>query len=137
MSNEDKNILIIDDDVMVADLLGVLLSDRGYQTRVVNSAEAGIREFSQTRFNLVLCDIFMEGMGGLDGITKMRASRAEVPIIAMSAGYNDMTADKALKAAKMIGASGVLAKPFDAKQMLSAVDVFLNKAASEQDEEQS
>jgi len=136
MSNEDKRILIIDDDVMVADLLGVLLAGRGYQTLVVNSAEAGIEEFSLTDFDLVLCDIFMEGMGGLDGITKMRASKSDIPIIAMSAGYNEMAADKALKAAKMIGASGVLAKPFDTKQMLSAVDVFLNKAASEQDQEE-
>lgn len=123
-----KNILIIDDDKMVADFLDVLLTNQGYLTAVADSAEAGLVKLEEKSCDLVLCDIFMEGMGGIDGIVTMRRLKPDIPIVAMSAGYNDMEPEEALKAAKLIGAVGVLAKPFDSKQVLSEVEVAFIKS---------
>jgi len=132
VQQEAIKILIIDDDVMVGEFLDVVLTNLGFQTTVTKSAEEGYAKFGETNYDLVLSDIFMAGMGGIDGIMMMRGAKADIPIIAMSAGYHDMTPEKALKAAELIGADGILAKPFDSKRLLAAIEQLLSKSADDE-----
>jgi len=105
-----------------------LLSDKGYQTTIANSAENGLNGFLETGYDLVLSDIFMAGMGGIDGIKKMQALDPKVPIVAISAGYKSMDPENALKAARKIGAVGTLAKPIDAEKLDAVVEVLLSQS---------
>ena len=67
----------------------------------------------------------MSGIGGIEGIKKMSELNPNVPIIAMSAGYGEMSPDNALKAAKKIGANNILAKPFEISQLMEIVKTYL------------
>jgi len=122
-----KNILIIDDDMLVIEMIAVLLADKGYQTTMADSAENGLNGFMEAGYDLVLSDIFMEGMGGIEGIAQMRAMNPGIPIIAISAGYKGMAPGTALKAAGKIGAVGTLAKPIDPEKLFATVEVLLRK----------
>jgi len=123
----NEKILIIEDDGLVADLIAVTLKHAGYVTMIAENAEDGLKDFQTFNFGVVVTDIFMEGMGGIDGITRMRELNADIPIIAMSAGYKNLNPAMALAAAKKIGASLVLAKPLSLDDVVDAVKIVLEK----------
>jgi len=122
-----KNILIVDDDELIADWISTLLMDAGFRTTIANGAEDALIGYAETGYDLVLTDIFMDGMGGIEGIKKMRALAPDIPVIAMSAGYKKMEPEKALEAAKKIGAAGALAKPIDPDNLVAVLEVFLSR----------
>jgi CheY-like chemotaxis protein len=125
---QNQKILIIEDDALVADLIAVTLKHAGYVTMIASNAEDGLDDFASLGFDVVVTDIFMEGMGGIDGISKIRNLNADVPIIAMSGGYKDLNPTKALAAAKKIGASMVLSKPLSLDDVVDAVETVLQDA---------
>jgi DNA-binding response OmpR family regulator len=84
--------------------------------------EDALTDFVRLDYGLVVTDIFMAGMGGIEGIQKMRALRPKVKILATSAGYSEMTSDAALKAAEMIGADAILPKPFSIDDLRAVVE---------------
>ena len=69
----------------------------------------------------------MAGMGGLAGIEKLRELRSDIMIIAMSAGYSEMSAAEALEKAQEIGADAVLPKPFPIAELFLTVTRLLEK----------
>jgi len=123
-----RNILIIDDEELVGDFLAALLKHQGYQSTISQSAEDALVGFADIGYDLVLTDIFMDGMGGIEGIKKMRALKPDLPIIAMSAGYGDMGPETALQAAEKIGADGALAKPISPEDLISVLEEHLGGA---------
>ncbi len=74
---------------------------------------------------LVITDIFMAGMSGLVGIEKIRELSSNIQIIAMSAGYSDMSAEDALKTGRKIGADTILSKPFPLADLRETVAPLL------------
>ena len=123
----EKNILIVDDDELVAEFISALLMHAGYRSTIADSAENALIGFAETGYDLVLTDIFMDGMGGIEGVKKMRAQAPDIPIVAMSAGYKEMEPEKALKAAKKIGAVGALAKLIDPDNLVAVLEVLLSR----------
>ena len=69
----------------------------------------------------------MAGMGGLAGIEKIRELQSDILIIAMSAGYSEMSAAEALEKAEEIGADAVLPKPFPIAELFMTVSSLLEK----------
>ena len=119
------NVLVIDDTESHASLVSRVIIKGGHQAHVAHSMEDALAEFENQDFDLVITDIYMEGMGGLVGIDKIRKLRPDVLIIAMSAGYEDMSATMALETASEIGADAVLPKPFPLEDLRKTVTRLL------------
>jgi DNA-binding NtrC family response regulator len=102
-------ILIIDDDRAFRVGTGALLTDEGYDVTAVESGEAGLAALEEDRFDLVLLDLRMEGMSGLEVLEQVRAGGSRIPVV-MLTGY--ATVDTAVEALKR-GANDYLTKPCD------------------------
>ena len=96
----------------MVELMSSVLIDLGYQVASAHKVEAALINFEQLRYDLVITDLFMDGMGGIEGIAEIGSLNKDIPIIATSAGFKDMPPEKALLAAKKIGATATLPKPF-------------------------
>ena len=106
-----KRALIIDDDKQMADLISTIVKAQGHQSTVAFDVEGGLHGFRRKAYGLVITDIFMKGIGGIEGIGLIRNIDPDVAIIAISAGYRAMTSIDAIKAARKMGADYGLTKP--------------------------
>jgi DNA-binding response OmpR family regulator len=125
-------ILVIDDDACVGAAIQAILGHRRCETVIAARAHAGIHAFQTFGFDLVMVDLFMPGMNGLDTIVRIRSESA-VPIIAMS-GFglrNSLDADQDfLGMALLRGATISLRKPFSPPQLVAAINRGLGLASS-------
>jgi CheY-like chemotaxis protein len=117
-------ILVIDDDGCVGAAIQAIMARRQHQTVLASRAHAGIHAFQASGFDVVMVDLFMPGMNGLDTIARIRGESA-VPIIAMS-GFrlrNTLDYDQDfLGMAILRGATTFLRKPFSPPQLVAAID---------------
>ncbi|MGY4308071.1 CheY-like chemotaxis protein [Bradyrhizobium sp. USDA 4369] len=130
MSAPVVRVLVIDDDESVGAAIKVLLARRGYHTELASGAYAGIQTLARSCFDLVLVDLFMTGMSGIDAIGHIR-QRSTVPIIAMS-GFrlrSSLEPIDYLQTALQRGASRCIRKPFSSLQLIEAVDSSLTSEA--------
>lgn len=118
-----QTILIIDDDNDLRYLLGRMAGKLGYQCHILMHSRDAMRELDHSEFDAVVTDIFMPGTSGLDVIAQMKEKHPNIPIVAMSAGWErgGGSADDALLAAKKIGADEVLQKPFTREELDAAL----------------
>jgi len=116
-----RNVLVVEDDKNTVEIIARALTREGFRVTMSLNMEDALVDFSRMNYEMVVTDIFMSGMGGIEGIQKMRALRPNVKILATSAGYSEMTPDAALKAAGMIGADAILAKPFSLEDLRNEV----------------
>jgi len=120
----NSRILVIDDDANVSRAIQAILARRRCDTVIASRAHAGIYAFQASQFDVVMVDLFMPGMNGLDTITRIR-SRSKVSIIAMS-GFrlrNSLDADQDFLGMAMLrGATIALRKPFSPPQLAAAID---------------
>jgi DNA-binding response OmpR family regulator len=117
-----RNVLVVEDDKDTVEIIARALSRQGFRVTMSLNMEDALTDFVRLDYGLVVTDIFMAGMGGIEGIQKMRALRPKVKILATSAGYSEMTSDAALKAAEMIGADAILPKPFSIDDLRAVVE---------------
>lgn len=121
-----KNVLVVEDDKSTIEIISRALEDKGSRITMSLKMEEALLGFGQMPYDLVIADIFMAGMGGIEGIQRMRKIRPEVKILAISAGYSEMTPEAALKAAEKIGADAVLPKPFSLDDLRAAAARLLD-----------
>lgn len=124
-------VLVIDDDRSVGSAIESLLSRRGHEVVVVENGRVGTNAFETSNFELVMVDIFMPEMDGLETIQHFRHRNPKVPIIAMS-GFRFCEARSAapnfLRMATELGATYGLPKPFDLQQLMASVNACLDCA---------
>ncbi|MGJ4994017.1 response regulator [Bradyrhizobium sp. HKCCYLS3077] len=119
-------VLVIDDDESVGAAIKVFLARRRCRTELASGAYAGIQALAQSSFDVVLVDLFMTGMSGLDAIAYIR-QRSAVPIVAMS-GFrlrSSLEPVDYLRTALQRGASRYLRKPFSSHELIEAIDLSL------------
>lgn len=80
-----KHILVIDDDANIRALLELELSDAGYQISTADSALAGLQLLKSSTYDLVILDIKMPGMDGIEALEKIVATKKGLPVIIHSA----------------------------------------------------
>jgi DNA-binding response OmpR family regulator len=97
---QNRRILIVDDDKSVGEFVSSVCRGEGFGVTVTHSAEIGLKELEQEGYGLVITGIFMEGMGGMAMIQTIVATMPHIFILAISAGFGDMTSSKTLDAAK-------------------------------------
>jgi DNA-binding response OmpR family regulator len=124
-------ILVIEDDPSVGAAILMILDREGCDTVHAPDADAGARAFESSCFDLVIVDIFMPGVNGLDIIAGFRQQAPTVPILAMSGFRFRDTMDPGLDFLGMAaeaGAAACLRKPFAPRQLIAAVYASLDPA---------
>ena len=111
-------VLIIEDEPKVANVLRTMLEQGGYEARVVIGGRDGIQSHVDDPVDLIITDIFMPDMDGLEVIQKLRAIDPRTKIIAIS---GEDPAQQNLETAKKMGAREVLGKPINYDDLLLAV----------------
>ncbi|MDX2187273.1 MAG: PAS domain S-box protein [Opitutaceae bacterium] len=112
-------ILVVDDERPLANTLRSLLLMRGYDVLIANNGKEGLRIFQEnsSRIRLVITDTMMPIMGGIQMVRNIRTLNRDVPVIAAS-GFED---GARLPDYLELGVARILAKPFDAEQLLTSV----------------
>jgi DNA-binding NtrC family response regulator len=119
----DERILIVDDEENVLVLFKRVLAKEGYQVECASSAYEALQRLQNNSFNLVLTDLKMDGMDGIDLMRKSKAANPAVPFIMITA-YGTIQA--AMTAGKE-GAEDFLVKPIDIEELKLAVKKALKK----------
>lgn len=117
-----RRILVVDDEPQITRVLRTTLSSHGYEIRVANDAEAALDVFSDWPPELVITDLSMPNMSGIDLTRKVR-SRSPVPIIVLSVRGEERTKIEALDA----GADDYVTKPFNMNELLARVRANLRR----------
>ncbi|RMD65369.1 MAG: response regulator [Alphaproteobacteria bacterium] len=117
-------ILLIDDETDLRTTVRMMLEQAGYEVVEADNGLEGLRQFEATAPDIVITDLIMPDMEGIETIRKMKSLAPATPIIAMSGGGRARRVDF-LKAAKVLGASRTLPKPFRRHELLAAVQACL------------
>ena len=113
-------ILVIDDDPDVRSSLCKMLVRAGYDVAAAADGNAGVELQHREPADVIITDIFMPGLDGLQTIRQLKKEGSAVKIIAVSGGDRTGTIDLT-EHARMMGAFKVLAKPFEMGDVLAAV----------------
>ena len=117
MKADIPHILVVDDSPSVLKMLSDLLVKKGYLVTACESGEDAIKKFLGEDFDLVLTDIMLPGMSGLNLLKLMKESKPYVDVIVISGNTSTFTTIKALR----YGAYDYLVKPIDDEAILYSV----------------
>jgi CheY-like chemotaxis protein len=117
-------ILLVDDDEAFRSMLRRTLLRAGYDVLEAADGEAALGALNKETVDLVITDIIMPNMEGIETIRTLRRTYPHLRIIAMSGGGR-MNPEGYLEVAKAFGAVRVLSKPFDNAQLFAAVEEAL------------
>src|SRR5882724_12973930 len=120
-----ERILVVDDEKPVRETLGLLLRQEGYRVVVAECGHTAVSAIETFTFDIVLVDIVMPGIDGLETITILRHDAPDVSIIAMSGhagGSGVLMHSDFFRTAMERGATCCLAKPFTREQLLDAIE---------------
>jgi two-component system nitrogen regulation response regulator NtrX len=112
-----ESILVVDDEPGIRASLTGSLGDEGYSAAAVDSGEACLAALEERRFDLVLLDVWLPQMDGLETLARIRAMDAELPVVIISGHGNVETAVKAVR----MGAQDFVEKPLTLEKTLLAV----------------
>jgi CheY-like chemotaxis protein len=115
---EPLNILVIDDEQSICLLLNDVLVRFGHTVTTCNDGLDGLAAAQTGRYNLVMCDIRMPGMDGLEALKQLRLLQPGATFVMITGFAKDDIIDKALQS----GASACLAKPFSLSQVKQLVE---------------
>ncbi len=118
-------ILVVDDDPLQRDILKEILSDEGYKTHVASSAEEALKVTKTLKPNIVLTDLRMHKMDGIELMKNLRSQPDAPQVIIMSAFGTPVIIEESLEK----GAFSFMKKPFDKHQVLLNINQALEIAA--------
>ncbi len=123
----DETILIVEDNEKNRKLARDILAFRGYRVTVAESAEEGLRIARETPPDLVLMDIHLPGMSGIEALRELRAADAtrDIPVLAFTASVMPQDRHTITSA----GFDGFLSKPIAIKELSDTVGAALAKRA--------
>jgi len=124
---EERNILIVEDEVRIADTLRVGLTENGYDVEVAYDGRLGHKLFQSRQFNLVVLDINLPILSGYELCKLIRTDNNDVPIIMLTAlsGLEDKIEGYDA------GADDYIVKPFEFRELLMKIRVLLRRSGIE------
>lgn len=122
MDNRLNKILIVDDDENICEVINMYLLSAGYETRKCHNGKESYGMFEDFKPDLVLLDIMLPGMDGVE-VLKLIRKNSEIPIIMLTAKGD--TFDKVL--ALELGADDYVVKPFEPKELLARVKAVMRR----------
>src|SRR6478672_2565236 len=123
------SVLVCDDEEIMRDVLGTILSDAGYKVDLARTGEDAVELYSQRPFDIVLMDVSMPGIGGLTALEQLISLDPEAVVLMITAYA---TFDTAISAWEK-GASGVIRKPFQNEQILALVARGIKRRRKEEE----
>lgn len=117
-----ERILIVDDNIDIAELESYILKEEGYETVITHSGEEALEEINKNQFDLILMDIMMDGISGIELCAKVR-DKVDCSIIFVTAKAN--LVDKMI--GFEIGGDDYITKPFENQELVSRVKAHLRK----------
>lgn len=115
-------VLLVDDDELVRRVVRTFLERAGHQVAEAGNGVEGLEVFASEQPDIVLTDILMPRMNGLEMIVELRRLRPQIRVIAMTGSAHDGDADAMLLLARDLGASKTFRKPLDMTSLLGAVE---------------
>lgn len=112
-----ERILIIEDEENIARVLQLELEFEGYETATAYTGPDGLIKYREEQWNLVLLDLMLPGLNGLDVLRRIRATEADTPVILLTAKNN--VEDKV--AGLDLGANDYVTKPFEIDELLARI----------------
>lgn len=125
---DKQRILIVDDERQIARVLSRGLTTKGYEVHVASDGEAALQTFSDWHPHLIVTDLSMPNMGGLELCRRLRAF-SDVPIIVLSVKGEERAKVEALDA----GADDYVTKPFGMDELLARVRAALRRGPDAQE----
>jgi len=117
-----SHILIVDDEILFSKLLKLHLEENeGYEISLVNSGKAAVEFVERRKPDLVLLDIIMPDMNGLECLKRLKVLEPDLPVTMITAVWDDETGKRALQA----GAYDYITKPVNAEYLKMALQVKL------------
>ncbi|MBI4747625.1 MAG: sigma-54-dependent Fis family transcriptional regulator [Acidobacteria bacterium] len=123
------SILVVDDEEIMRDVLETLLSSAGYRVGLAKTGEEGLELYQQQPFDLVLLDVSMPGMGGLNTLEALLKHDPEAVVIMITAYATFDTAVTAWQ----VGAYNCIRKPFENNQILRVVEGGLRRRRKDEE----
>ncbi|HTE55031.1 MAG TPA: response regulator [Kofleriaceae bacterium] len=124
MARPRGTILVVDDEVDVLEMIEVGLGLDGYRVLLADSGEKAIEVITRSRVDLVISDLRMPGMNGVQTIARLREKAPRVPVIVVTGYLAPGTLDDCMA----LGGVNLLRKPFRFKNLTRAVQAALDRA---------
>jgi len=120
---KNVNLLIVDDDIGMVATIGDVFQDRGYNVTMVDDGHRAIKLATRTNFDVILMDVKMPGINGLETYKEVKEIIPTAAVIMMTADSKEELVKKALEE----GAYAVIYKPFNVKRVIKIVEEALKK----------
>ena len=124
MTTDKSRVLVVDDEPQITRVLRTVLTSEGYQVRTAGEGETALSSFTEWHPELVITDLFMPRMDGLELCKRIRAV-STVPIIVLSVKGEERTKVEALDS----GADDYVTKPFGSDELMARVRAALRRAS--------
>src|SRR5919199_4367210 len=115
-------VLVVDDDLALAEMLGIVLRGEGFEPSFVSDGDKALDAFRDTRPDLVLLDLMLPGADGIDVCRRIRAESG-VPIVMLTAKSDTIDVVLGLES----GADDYIVKPFKPKELIARVRARLRR----------
>jgi CheY-like chemotaxis protein len=125
-----SSILVVEDEEQLRALIEKMLKPGGHQVAQAKSGKEAVRLCQERSFDLVIRDLAMPDMDGLELIRSLRSSHSDLPILAISGSFSGQF----MKIPVALGAVGTLEKPFKQGDLLAKVDKVLGKDIESNDD---
>ncbi|CDG02824.1 Putative Transcriptional regulatory protein [Clostridium chauvoei JF4335] len=122
MESRLGKVLVIDDDENICEVINMYLTSTGYETRICHNGKEACNVFNSFKPELVLLDIMLPGMDGVE-VLKWIRKHCEIPVIMLTAKGD--TFDKVL--ALELGADDYIVKPFEPKELMARVKAVMRR----------
>lgn len=125
-------ILLVDDEAMIRRFLRHALEQSGYRVDEAESGETGLDALHAVSYDLVITDIVMPGMSGVELVETSRRTWPQIPVIVMSGGGR-LGDDDHLQTALDLGAAAAVNKPFRLRELQNVIESVLSAAVEDED----
>ena len=124
-----SKVLIIDDDPLLRELAVELLTEAGHDCAVAEDGRVGIASLEAQAVDLVLLDMIMPNMDGVETLGEIKTRWPDLPVVVMSAGTRSMGMQSLLRLASNLGADEVMQKPLKREVLLPLAERLTGRAA--------
>ena len=131
MNDGIEKILIVDDDKNICEVINMYLQSSGYQTKIIYDGKAAIDAFQDYKPNLVLLDVMLPNISGID-VLKWVRKESGIPVIMLTAKGD--TFDKVL--ALELGADDYIVKPFEPKELMARIKAVMRRYVVDNNEDE-
>jgi len=128
---EHHRLLIIDDDVRLAEMLAEYLAPEGLELTGVPSGIQGLRSAQRENFDLIILDVMLPGLSGFDVLKQLREAGSKTPVLMLTARGDDVDRIVGLD----LGADDYLPKPFNPRELLARVKAILRRTMEPDNDE--